>query len=145
MQRARLRFWIVLPIALLLIFSLLYMTYNRLGDVFLIFSGVPFAWVGGVLALWLRGMPLSISAAIGFIALSGVSVLNSMVLVTFIRHLGDRGVPLKNAVVDAALTRMRPVLMTALVASLGFVPMALSTGWGLKSSALWQRSSSAGW
>jgi len=130
MQRARLRFWIVLPIALLLIFSLLYMTYNRLGDVFLIFSGVPFAWVGGVLALWLRGMPLSISAAIGFIALSGVSVLNSMVLVTFIRQLGDRGVPLKHAVVDAALTRMRPVLMTALVASLGFVPMALSTGVG---------------
>jgi cobalt-zinc-cadmium resistance protein CzcA len=130
MERARLRFWIVLPIALALIFSLLYMTYNRLGDVILIFSGVPFAWVGGVLAIWLRGLPLSISAAIGFIALSGVSVLNSMVLVTFIRHLGDRGVPLRKAIVDAALTRMRPVLMTALVASLGFVPMALSTGVG---------------
>jgi cobalt-zinc-cadmium resistance protein CzcA len=130
MQRARLRFWIVLPIALMLIFALLYMTYNKLGDVVLIFSGVPFAWVGGILALWLRGLPLSISAAIGFIALSGVSVLNSMVLVTFIRHLLDRGVSVKQAVVEAALTRLRPVLMTALVASLGFVPMALSTGVG---------------
>lgn len=130
MIRARLRFWMVLPIALALIFALLYMTYHQLGDVVLIFSGVPFAWVGGVLALWLRGLPLSISAAIGFIALSGVSVLNSMVLVTFIRHLRDGGVPLAQAVVDAALTRLRPVLMTALVASLGFVPMAISTGVG---------------
>jgi cobalt-zinc-cadmium resistance protein CzcA len=129
LQRARLRLWIVFPVALALIFALLYLTYNRLGDVLLILSGVPFAWVGGILALWLRGLPFSISAAVGFVALSGVSVLNSMVLVTFIRHLSDQGLPLR-AVKDAALTRLRPVLMTALVASLGFVPMATSTGVG---------------
>ncbi len=92
--------------------------------------GVPFASVGGVLALWLRELPFSISAGVGFIALSGVSVLNSMVLVTFIRQLRDRGMPLDRAIEEAALTRLRPVLMTALVASLGFVPMALSTGVG---------------
>jgi cobalt-zinc-cadmium resistance protein CzcA len=130
LQRARLRLWIVVPVALALIFALLYLTYNKLGDVMLIFSGVPFAWVGGILALWLRGLPFSISAGVGFVALSGVSVLNSMVLVTFIRHLRDQGLPLHQAVRDAALTRLRPVLMTALVASLGFVPMATSTGVG---------------
>jgi cobalt-zinc-cadmium resistance protein CzcA len=130
LQRARLRLWIVVPVALALIFALLYLTYNKLGDVALIFSGVPFAWVGGILALWLRGLPFSISAGVGFVALSGVSVLNSMVLVTFIRHLRDQGLPLHRAVKDAALTRLRPVLMTALVASLGFVPMATSTGVG---------------
>jgi cobalt-zinc-cadmium resistance protein CzcA len=106
------------------------MTYGRMSDVLLIFVAVPFACVGGVLALWLRGLPFSISAGVGFIALSGVSVLNSMVLVTFIRHLRERGVPLDRAVEEAARTRLRPVLMTALVASLGFVPMALSTGVG---------------
>jgi cobalt-zinc-cadmium resistance protein CzcA len=129
-QRAWLRLWIVVPVALGLIFILLYLTYHRLSDVFLVFTGVPFACVGGVLALWLRGLPFSISAGVGFIALSGVSVLNSMVLVTFIRHLLDRGVSLDRAVEEAALTRLRPVLMTALVASLGFLPMALSTGVG---------------
>jgi cobalt-zinc-cadmium resistance protein CzcA len=91
---------------------------------------VFFASVGGVLALWLRDLPFSISAGVGFIALSGVSVLNSMVLVTFIRQLRDRGLPMDHAIEEAALTRLRPVLMTALVASLGFVPMALSTGVG---------------
>jgi cobalt-zinc-cadmium resistance protein CzcA len=130
LQRAQLRLEIVVPLALALIFTLLYLTYNRLIDVVLIFSGVPFACVGGVLALWLRGLPFSISAGVGFIALSGVSVLNSMVLVTFIRHLQNRGVPPDRAVAEAALTRLRPVLMTALVASLGFVPMAVSTGVG---------------
>jgi cobalt-zinc-cadmium resistance protein CzcA len=130
LQRARLRLWIVVPVALALIFALLYLTYNRLGDVVLIFSGVPLAWVGGILALWLRGLPFSISAAVGFVALSGVSVLNSMVLVTFIRHLRDQGMPLHQAVPSAAVIRLRPVLMTALVASLGFVPMATSTGVG---------------
>jgi cobalt-zinc-cadmium resistance protein CzcA len=130
LDRASRRLEIVVPIALLLIFMLLYLTYQRLGEVFLVFSGVPFACVGGVLALWLRDLPFSISAGVGFIALSGVSVLNSMVLVTFIRHLRDRGVALEGAVIEAALTRLRPVLMTALVASLGFLPMALSTGVG---------------
>jgi cobalt-zinc-cadmium resistance protein CzcA len=130
LERARLRLLIVVPVALALIFILLYVTYQRLGDVLLVFSGVPLACVGGVLALWVRDLPFSISAGVGFIALSGVSVLNSMVLVSFIRDLRDKGWPLAEAVEEAALTRLRPVLMTALVASLGFVPMALSTGVG---------------
>jgi cobalt-zinc-cadmium resistance protein CzcA len=130
MERARKRLTIVVPLALGLIFALLYITYNRLADVLLVFTGVPFACVGGVLALWLRGLDFSISAGVGFIALSGVSVLNSMVLVTFIRQLHERGLSLDRAIEDASLTRLRPVLMTALVASLGFVPMALSTGVG---------------
>jgi cobalt-zinc-cadmium resistance protein CzcA len=128
--RAEKRLRIVVPLALALIFVLLYLTYRRLGEVFLVFSGVPLASVGGLLALWLRGLPFSISAGVGFIALSGVSVLNSMVLVSFIRHLRERGFGLDQAVEVAVLTRLRPVLMTALVASLGFVPMALSTGVG---------------
>jgi len=130
LRRAQLRLEIVVPVALALIFVLLYVTYNQLSDVLLIFSGVPFAWVGGVLALWLRSLPFSIPAAVGFIALSGVAVLNCMVLVTFIQHLRERGTPLDRAVEEAALARLRPVLMTALVASLGFLPMALSTGVG---------------
>jgi heavy metal efflux system protein len=129
-RRGVLRLLIVVPVVLVLIFALLYFTYNRLGDVFLVFAAVPFACVGGVLALWLAELPFSISAAVGFIALSGVSVLNSMVLVTFIRQLRAHGLPLDRAIQEAALTRLRPVLMTALVASLGFVPMALSTGVG---------------
>jgi cobalt-zinc-cadmium resistance protein CzcA len=130
LERGTARLLVVVPVALGLIFVLLYLTYNRLGDVFLVFSAVPLACVGGVLALWLRGLPFSISAGVGFIALSGVSVLNSMVLATFIRHLRDKGVPMAEAVEAAALNRLRPVLMTALVASLGFLPMALSTGVG---------------
>jgi cobalt-zinc-cadmium resistance protein CzcA len=130
LERGKKRLLIVVPVALVLIFALLYVTYNRLADVLLVFVAVPFAGVGGVLALWLRELPFSISAAVGFIALSGVSVLNSMVLVTFIRQLRDRGVPLDKAIEEAALTRLRPVMMTALVASLGFVPMALSAGVG---------------
>ncbi|HEY7424319.1 MAG TPA: CusA/CzcA family heavy metal efflux RND transporter [Gemmataceae bacterium] len=130
LERARTRLLIVVPLALALIFVLLYITYNRLADVLLVFSGVLFASVGGVSALWLRDLPFSISAGVGFIALSGVSVLNSMVLVTFIRQLRDCGLTLDRAIEEAALTRLRPVLMTALVASLGFVPMALSTGVG---------------
>jgi cobalt-zinc-cadmium resistance protein CzcA len=130
LERAKTRLLIVVPLALGLIFVLLYITYNRLTDVLLVFSGVLFASVGGVSALWLRDLRFSISAGVGFIALSGVSVLNSMVLVTFIRQLRDGGLPLDRAIEEAALTRLRPVLMTALVASLGFVPMALSTGVG---------------
>jgi cobalt-zinc-cadmium resistance protein CzcA len=106
------------------------MTYGRVGDVVIVFTAVPFASVGGLVALWARELPFSISAAVGFVALFGVSVLNSMVLVSFIRHLRERGVPRDEAIEQAALTRLRPVLMTALVASLGFVPMALSTGVG---------------
>jgi len=130
LQRATTRLEIVVPVALALIFLLLYFTYHRLGDVLLVFTAVPLACVGGVLALWMRGLPFSISAGVGFIALSGVSVLNSMVLVTFIRQLREKGLPLRDAVQEAALNRLRPVLMTALVASLGFLPMALSTGVG---------------
>jgi cobalt-zinc-cadmium resistance protein CzcA len=129
-QRAQARLLVVVPVALALIFVLLYLTYGRLGDVLLVFSGVPFASVGGILALWACNMPFSISAGVGFIALSGVSVLNSMLLVTFIQHLVAQGVPLDRAIVEASLTRLRPVLLTALVAGLGFLPMALSTGVG---------------
>ncbi len=137
LERAEARLYIVVPVALALIFALLYMSYSHLGrtlhiflDVGLTFTAVPFASVGGVLALWLREMPFSISAGVGFIALSGVSVLNSMVLVTFIRQLRQRGMGPEAAIEAASLVRLRPVLMTALVASLGFVPMALSTGVG---------------
>jgi cobalt-zinc-cadmium resistance protein CzcA len=129
-ERASRRLWLVVPAALALIFVLLYITYNRLGEVLLVFTAVPFALVGGLWSLWVRDMPFSISAGVGFIALSGVSVLNSMVLVSFIRHLREKGMALDDAVEEATLTRLRPVLMTALVASLGFVPMALSTGVG---------------
>lgn len=121
--------WVV-PLALLLILGLLYMTLQQWRDVWVVFSGVPLALTGGVLLLWLRGMPLSITAAVGFIALSGVAVLNGLVMVSFIRQLQDQGLPTAEAIVEGALTRLRPVLMTALVASLGFVPMALATGTG---------------
>ncbi|WP_193223800.1 efflux RND transporter permease subunit, partial [Pseudomonas aeruginosa] len=95
-----------------------------------VFTGIPFALAGGVLALWLRDIPLSISAGVGFIALSGVAVLNGLVMVSFIRGLLEEGKPLDIAVREGALVRLRPVLMTALVASLGFIPMALATGTG---------------
>jgi cobalt-zinc-cadmium resistance protein CzcA len=124
------RLRIVVPITLLLIFMLLYLAFRSLADSLLIFSGVPLALTGGVLALWLRDIPLSISAGVGFIALSGVAVLNGIVLVSFIRNLLDEGRPIDDAIVTGALTRLRPVLMTALVASLGFVPMAFNTGVG---------------
>jgi cobalt-zinc-cadmium resistance protein CzcA len=130
LERARQRLLWVVPSALILICVLLYLTYHSISDVILVFSGVPFACVGGVFSLWARDLPFSISACVGFIALSGVAVLNSMLLVSFIRQLREQGTPFKEAVHDAARTRLRPVLMTALVASLGFVPMALSTGVG---------------
>ncbi|MBI3722837.1 efflux RND transporter permease subunit [bacterium] len=130
LERARTRLMIVVPLALALIFGLLYVTYGRGLDAVRVFTGVPFAAVGGVFALWLRDMPFSISAAVGFIALSGVSVLGDMVLVSYVRQLRERGLSLERAVEEAALTRLRPVLMTGLVASLGFVPMALSLGMG---------------
>jgi cobalt-zinc-cadmium resistance protein CzcA len=127
---ARNRLYLVVPIALLLICALLYMTYGNFIDMIRVFTGVPFGAVGGILALWLRDMPFSISAAIGFIAMSGVAVLDDMILVSYIRQLRRKGMPLDEAVQQAAITRLRPVLMTTLVASLGFVPMALSTGMG---------------
>ena len=128
--RARTRLMIVVPLALILIFLLLYFTYGRLLDAVRVFTGVPFAAVGGVLALWLRGIPFSISAGVGFVALSGVSVLADMVLVSTFRQRLEEGLALRDAIESAAATRLRPVLMTALVASLGFVPMALNTGIG---------------
>ncbi len=130
LQRARLRLMIVVPVALVLICVLLFATYGTVSDTLRVLTGVPFAWVGGLFALWLRDMPFSISAAVGFIALSGVAVLDDMILVSYVRHLRDKGRTLKEAVEEAAVTRLRPVLMTALVASLGFVPMAFSTGMG---------------
>jgi cobalt-zinc-cadmium resistance protein CzcA len=130
LERARSRLWFIVPVALGLIFVLLYATYNRVLDAARVFTGVPFAAVGGVLALWLRDMPFSISAAVGFIALSGVSVLGDMVLVSRVRQLLDLGLPIGEAVEQAAMTRLRPVIVTALVASFGSLPMALSTGVG---------------
>jgi len=124
------RLQIVVPVALALVFLLLFMMFNNVKDGLVVFTGVPFALTGGVLALWMRGIPLSISAAVGFIALSGVAVLNGLVMISFIRTLREEGKSLHDAVLEGALTRLRPVLMTALVASLGFVPMALATGTG---------------
>jgi cobalt-zinc-cadmium resistance protein CzcA len=130
MIAARQRLMIVVPVALVLIFSLLYMTYGNIVDTVRVFTGIPFAWTGGIVALWLRDMPFSISAAVGFVALSGVAVLDDMLLVSCIRQLREKGVALEKAVEQAALTRLRPVLMTTLVAALGFIPMAFSTGMG---------------
>jgi len=124
------RLQIVVPVALLLIFGLLFMSFDNAKDAFLVFTGVPLALTGGIAALWLRDIPLSISAGVGFIALSGVAVLNGLVMISFIRSLRAAGTPLDAAVEEGCLTRLRPVLMTALVASLGFVPMALATGAG---------------
>jgi cobalt-zinc-cadmium resistance protein CzcA len=124
------RLSIVVPITLLIIFGLLFMAFNSAKDAALVFSGVPLALTGGVLALTLRDMPLSISAGVGFIALSGVAVLNGVVMLSFIRELRAQGMALEPAIVQGALRRLRPVLMTALVASLGFVPMALNVGTG---------------
>jgi heavy metal efflux system protein len=130
LERAQRRLAFVVPLALVLIFALLYLTYRTVTDSVRIFAGVPFAMVGGVLALLGRGLPFSISAAVGFIALSGVSVLGDMVLVSRVRQLLASGVPLADAIREAALSRVRPVLMTAAVAALGFVPMAVNTGVG---------------
>jgi heavy metal efflux system protein len=124
------RLKIVVPIALLLVFALLFISFGSVLDATLVFTGVPMALTGGVLALWMRGIPLSISAGVGFIALSGVAVLNGLVMVSFIKKLRHDGMDMAEAVAQGSLTRLRPVLMTALVASLGFVPMALATGTG---------------
>ncbi|MBV4457759.1 CusA/CzcA family heavy metal efflux RND transporter [Pseudomonas sp. COR58] len=130
LQSAAKRLQVVVPVALLLVFGLLFMMFNNLKDGLLVFTGIPFALTGGVMALWLRDIPLSISAGVGFIALSGVAVLNGLVMIAFIRNLREEGRSLAEAIDEGALTRLRPVLMTALVASLGFIPMALATGTG---------------
>ena len=130
MVRARERLLVVVPVTLALIATLLYATYGNLIDTLRVFTGIPFAWTGGLVALWLRGMPLSISAAVGFVALSGVAVLDDILLVSRVRQLREQGMNLEEAVEGAAVQRLRPVLMTTLVAALGFLPMATSTGMG---------------
>lgn len=130
LQRASARLLIVVPLALFLIFVLLFTTFNSVKQALLIYTGIPFAIVGGVLALALRGMPFSISAGVGFIALFGVAVLNGVVMVSYINRLRDEGRTIEQAVSEGAETRLRPVLMTALVASLGFIPMAIATSAG---------------
>ncbi|EUC70565.1 cation transporter [Alcanivorax sp. 97CO-5] len=130
LQSASARLALVVPITLAIIIGLLIMAFGSVKDALIIFTGVPLALTGGVLSLWLRDMPLSISAGVGFIALSGVAVLNGLVMVAFIRDLWREQGDLITAIVEGALVRLRPVLMTALVASLGFVPMALNTGTG---------------
>ena len=118
------------PVTLALIVGILIMAFGSVKDALIIFTGVPLALTGGVLALWIRDMPLSISAGVGFIALSGVAVLNGLVMVAFIRQLWQENGDIYTSVIRGAIIRLRPVLMTALVASLGFVPMALNTGTG---------------
>ena len=130
LQSATQRLQIVVPLALFLVFMLLFMMFRNVKDGLLVFTGIPFALTGGIAALALRGIPLSITAAVGFIALSGVAVLNGLVMISFIRSLREDGMSLDEAITHGALTRLRPVLMTALVASLGFVPMAIATGTG---------------
>ncbi|MDD2991318.1 CusA/CzcA family heavy metal efflux RND transporter [Zoogloea sp.] len=130
LESASQRLKIVVPVALLLVFTLLFAMFGNVKDGLLVFSGIPFALTGGIVALWLRDIPLSISAGIGFIALSGVAVLNGLVMIAFIRNLREEGRSLDEAIHEGAITRLRPVLMTALVASLGFIPMALATGTG---------------
>ena len=127
---AKQKLMIVVPLVLLGVFGLIYFTFRSFRYSLLVFTGVPFALSGGILALWCRGIPFSISAAVGFIALSGVSVLNGLVLVSFTKRLITDGFDITLAVVEGAVSRLRPVLMTAFVASLGFVPMALSQGTG---------------
>jgi cobalt-zinc-cadmium resistance protein CzcA len=130
LQSAAKRLTLVVPITLLMIIGLLFLALRSFKDSMIIFTGVPLALTGGVLLLAMRGIPFSISAAVGFIALSGIAILNGLVMVSFIRDLIRDGLSVEKAIIEGALTRLRPVLTTALVASLGFVPMALNTGIG---------------
>jgi cobalt-zinc-cadmium resistance protein CzcA len=130
MERANRKLMFVVPMALALIFVLLFFSLKTLREVLIVASGIPLGLVGGVLALWLRGLPFTVSSAIGFIALSGVAILNGLVLVTFIKQKLDAGEPLEQAVREGCLVRLRPVLMTALVAAVGFIPMAVNVGVG---------------
>ena len=127
---AKKRLSVVVPICFLLIFLLLYGTFGSVRQSLMVFSAVPLALSGGIVSLWLRDLPFSISAAVGFIALSGVAVLNGLVMVSFINGLVAEGMGRDDAIRHGSLTRLRPVLMTAVVAALGFVPMALATGTG---------------
>lgn len=130
LEAARARLMIVVPACFFLIFMMLFTALGSTKQALLVFSGVPLAISGGILTLFLRDMPFSIPAAVGFIALSGIAVLNGLVMISYINHLVAKGIATSEAIVQGALTRLRPVLMTALVASLGFVPMALATGTG---------------
>jgi len=130
MERANAKLRFVVPMALGLIFVMLFFSLKSLRDIFIVATGIPLGAVGGVLALWLRGMPFTVSAAVGFIALSGVAILNGLVLVTFIKQKLDAGEPLEQAVREGCMVRLRPVLMTALVAAVGFIPMAVNVGVG---------------
>src|SRR5437016_969066 len=130
LQQARTRLMIVVPAALALIFILIFLAFGSIRQALLVYTGIPLAVTGGVLSLWLRGMPFSITAAIGFIALSGVAVLNGLVMISYFNQLREQGRSVREAVIEGSLTRLRPVLMTALVASFGFVPMAIATGTG---------------
>jgi cobalt-zinc-cadmium resistance protein CzcA len=121
---------VVVPAALVLIFILIFIAFGSLRQAFLIYTGIPLAITGGVIALWIRGLPFSITAAVGFIALSGVAVLNGVVMISYFNELRERGFGPDDIVRQGAITRLRPVLMTAFVASLGFVPMAIATGPG---------------
>jgi cobalt-zinc-cadmium resistance protein CzcA len=130
LQSASQRLSVVVPVTLLMIIGLLVLALNSLKDALIIFTGVPLALTGGVAALMLSGIPFSISAAVGFIALSGIAILNGLVMVSFIRDLRQDGMGLNQAIFDGAVTRLRPVITTAFVASLGFIPMAFNSGMG---------------
>jgi cobalt-zinc-cadmium resistance protein CzcA len=130
LQQARARLAVIVPVALALIFVLIFLAFGSLRQAVLVYSGIPLAVTGGVAALWLRGMPFSITAAVGFIALSGVAVLNGLVMIAYFNQLREDGKSVRDSVIEGSLTRLRPVLMTAFVASLGFVPMAIATGAG---------------
>ena len=130
LANAKVRFLIVVPVTLLLVFFLLFFSLKNLREVLLIYTGIPFAAVGGVFALWYRGMPFSVSAAVGFIALGGIAVLNGQILVSAIRSFLAQGSELRAAVTDGARQRLRPVLATAITDAVGFLPMAISTGVG---------------
>ncbi|MGA7394916.1 MAG: CusA/CzcA family heavy metal efflux RND transporter [Terrimicrobiaceae bacterium] len=130
LQEARARLGIIVPAALIVIFLLIFMAFGSLRQVLLIYTGIPLAVTGGIFALWLRGMPFSISAGVGFIALSGVAVLNGLMMVSYYNQLREAGKSLVDAILEGSLTRLRPVMMTAMVASLGFLPMALGHGAG---------------
>jgi cobalt-zinc-cadmium resistance protein CzcA len=130
LQEARARLGIIVPVALVVIFLLIFMAFGSLRQVLLIYTGIPLAVTGGIFALWLRGMPFSISAGVGFIALSGVAVLNGLMMVSYYNQLREAGKSLFDSIIEGSLTRLRPVMMTAMVASLGFLPMALGHGAG---------------
>jgi cobalt-zinc-cadmium resistance protein CzcA len=130
LQEARARLAIIVPVALAVIFLLIFVAFGSLRQAILVYTGIPLAVTGGVFALWLRGLPFSISAGIGFIALSGVAVLNGVMLVSYFNQLREQGRSVREATIEGSLTRLRPVLMTALVASLGFLPMAVASGAG---------------